>query len=272
MKQTQAIPVSAADTMHPITVLHQAGSPWVFQKSLVSPLHMGPHLRCLDFLVAPMHSHVPIGEHTRNLEMLYYLDQGRGTLTLDGQPSRRVQASDLLLAPRGAQARLHNDTRESLSLLAIGVEAPAASRPTTHLAARPPRVQIMEHLPGLCQVREELVAQVGQRSVPVNVGQIALDTCFAGAWGHCFLLELPAQGCLSSIEHAYDENLFVVRGQALIELHIGQMEAPFHTGSDPTAGLNLLIPAGVRRHMTNVSATETLWLLIVQIGRGSASV
>ncbi|HEU5377451.1 MAG TPA: hypothetical protein VFV38_18675 [Ktedonobacteraceae bacterium] len=248
--------VSAAETTRPVTTLDPADvSSWVLHTPLVSPLHLGAHLRCLDYVVVPMTARLSIGEHTRDREMLYYLDQGGGTLTRDGHTSR-IQASDLILAPAGTQAWLANDTREPLCLLAIGVQA--LLRPAATL-------QVLTALPEQCEPSNQRMATVGQQPVLLNGGQLALTPWLTRVWGKLFLLELPAEASLTFTEPEYDENVFVVRGQASIQLHLSTMEAPFHTSPDPTAGLNVLIPAGVFRHITNTSATEALWLLIVQV-------
>lgn len=59
---------------------------------------------------------------------------------------------------------------------------------------------------------------VGQQSVLLNGGCLALPSARTGAWGMLFLLELPAEGSLAFTESEYDENVFVVRGQASIQL------------------------------------------------------
>lgn len=244
-----------SDKKHPISTLHQLGGKGiVLNKALAIPSHLDNALNSLEYVSVLAGSSV--GEHQQTTDEIYYLDRGVGELTTNGETCY-VREGDLIIAPRGTVHSIRNlQTIQPLSFLVIEVKAPRQPVYTP---------MVVEGLPQALEMKfEQYGAVVGQDKVPLRLTEVALNTCFAGPWGTLTLLELPP-GCrltaYSLPEH--DENLFVVRGHAQIQ--VSDLDVPFLTDEDPECGLNMLVPAGLPRQVGNKSSTEKLLLLSVQL-------
>lgn len=248
--------VSVANKLHPIVTIHQLGGRGiVYNKALVIPLHLGEHINSIEHVVCAPGSSV--GEHLQQTDEIYYVTQGTGELTTNGELCQ-VRAGDLVLAPRGTRHSVHTTgTLQGLGFLVLEVKAPVEP---TH------RPMVMEALPdALLHVENgPYTAIVGQTPVELRIVQVDLQARFAGPWGMLTLIELPA-GChlIAYALPEYDENLFVVSGHATIQLD--SLEVPFSTDEDPTCGLNVLVPAGLAHQITNKSSKDPLLVLSIQV-------
>jgi mannose-6-phosphate isomerase-like protein (cupin superfamily) len=252
--------VSISDKKHPITTIHQlGGSGIVLNKALAIPFHLGNVIRSLEYVSVLAASSV--GTHLQETDEIYYLDRGIGELVTNGEACQ-VREGDLVIAPRGTTHSIRNlQAIQPLSFLVIEVAAP-------HEPAYAPMV--MEGLPQTLEMDyDRYRAVVGQQEMPLRLAVVTLNACFAGPWGELTLLELPP-GCrmVAYSLPTHDENLFVLRGHASIE--IGELDVPFRTDEEPECGLNILVPAGLGRQITNQSSAEKLLLLSVQIRHGAA--
>jgi uncharacterized RmlC-like cupin family protein len=106
-------------------------------------------------------------------------------------------------------------------------------------------------------------ARVGQREIRLRAAVVDLSDFFSAPWGRLSLVEIPAGARTEEyFEAMHDENIFVVSGNATIEV-AGEL---FNSADEH--GLNVLIPRRVRRTLVNRSSVSPLLILSVLVRRG----
>lgn len=73
----------------------------------------------VEYVTVPVRSAIPVHPHEQD-EELYFIFQGRGTLTLDGQQVK-VGAGDLIACRKGSSHGLQNTSSEEIKLLVVGI-------------------------------------------------------------------------------------------------------------------------------------------------------
>ncbi|MFQ6100138.1 MAG: cupin domain-containing protein [Anaerolineae bacterium] len=87
-------------------------------RPLVSPDFVGPW-HFVDYAVLPPGSSIGLHRHGED-EELYFILEGEGVMTVDGE-RRRVSRGDLILNRPGGTHGLENDSDSELSILVIEV-------------------------------------------------------------------------------------------------------------------------------------------------------
>lgn len=236
-----------------LTINQLQGTGIVLNKSLVVPLHFGHSLNSIEFVQIQPESSV--GEHVQETDEIYFLTQGVGELTTNGEKSV-VRVGDLILAPRFTRHSIRNtDAFSSLNFLVIEVKT------RSYVSCSP---MAIDDLFGRLQSTKTLLsAWVGpeRQCVPIRACTIDLMQYFTGGWGHLSLMELPPGCRVNSYALPDDEDLLIYKGHATIEVD-GRL---FQTDEEGKYGLNAYVPAGVERSLINRSSVELLYLLSVRL-------
>lgn len=245
------------DLSRPAITLNQLqGTGRVFNKSLVIPFHFGSSVNSIEYVqVQPGSS---VGEHVQDVDEIYFLTQGLGELTTNGEKSV-VQAGDLVLAPRFTRHAIRN-THEHSSLDFLVIEMKTRS----YVSCTPTTITSL--FSRLQSTKTLLSAWVGpeRRCIPIKAFTIDLMKYFTGGWDHLSLMELPA-GCRVNpyVLLEQDENLLIYEGYATIEID----GHPFQTEEEGKYGLNAYVPAGIERSLINRSSVDPLRVLSVRLQR-----
>lgn len=250
--------LSVADRASPVQTYDQlGGSGLVFNKALAIPGHLGYPWHSLEYVVVSPISdgqESSVGEHFQDTDEIYYIQGGRGVLVTNGIPCE-VAPGFLAIAPRGTRHSIRNSSsREDLTFLVMELTPPqdeCICWPTA-----------IASLPTLLKESEDFhPASVGMQEVPLRVATVDLSQYLSASWGRLALVEIPPGGRIHLYtEEAHDENLFVVAGNATITVANERF-------SSWEEGLNVLIPRGLPRAITNRSSVEPLLLLSVLVCR-----
>ena len=248
--------LSVARTDGPITTFDQlGGGGTVVNNALAIPVHLGGAWNSIEYVLVPPVTNgevSSVGEHVQGTDEIYFIHRGMGVLTTDDIPCP-VGPGFLVIAPRGTRHSIKNPSvDEPLGFLVIELKAPIDG------PAYPPAS--IESLPSLLQESDDFhPARVEQRSVRLRVASVDLAGYFSGPWGRLSLVEIPRGGCIDEyLETAHDENLFVVKGHATIQVANERFDSD-------ERGLNVLIPRGVPRRIVNRSDVDVLTILSVLV-------
>ena len=248
--------LSVARADGPVMTFDQlGGGGTVVNNALAIPAHLGGAWNSLEYvLVSPITDGEvsSVGEHVQGTDEIYFIHRGTGLLTTNGVPSP-VGPSFLVIAPKGTRHTLKNTSSdEPLGFLVMELKTPAGG------TAYPP--SSIESLPSLLQESDDFhPARVGEQSVRLRVASVDLSGYFAAPWGRLSLVEIPASGSVDEyVETLYDEDLFVVRGYATIQVANERFAADQH-------GLNVVVPRGIPRGIANRSNADTLTILSVLV-------
>jgi mannose-6-phosphate isomerase-like protein (cupin superfamily) len=75
----------------------------------------------VEYVTVPVRSAIPVHPHEQD-EELYFIFQGKGILTLDGQQVE-VEAGDLVACRKGSSHGLQNTCSQEIRLLVVGIPA-----------------------------------------------------------------------------------------------------------------------------------------------------
>lgn len=248
--------LSVARTDGPVMTFDQlGGGGTVVNNALAIPGHLGGAWNSLEYvLVSPVKDGEvsSVGEHVQGTDEIYFIHRGTGLLTTNGVPSP-VGPSFLVIAPKGTRHTIQNTSSvEQLGFLVIELKTPAAgpAYPSSSI----------ESVASLMQDSDDFhPARAEGQSVRLRVANVDLSSYFSAPWGRLALVEIPGGGNIDEyVETLYDEDLFVVRGHASIQV------ANKHFDSDEH-GLNVVIPHDVPRAIVNRSAADTLTVLSVLV-------
>ena len=244
--------LSVSDTSGPIQTFDQlGGTGTILNKALAIPVYLGRPWSSIEYVVVPPVSDgvvSSVGEHLQATDELYYIHRGTGVLTTKGNACP-VAPGFLALAPRGTRHSIRNESeRDELAFLVIELVPPrdGAARQAKELAS----------LPDLLEESEAFhPAGIGARNIRLRVAAVDLSQHFSAVWGRLALVEIPPGGHLYEYcEQEYDENLFVLAGNATLIV----AEQRFHSWE---YGLNVLVPRGIPRAIVNRSSVEQLLFL-----------
>lgn len=248
--------LSVARTDGPIMTFDQlGGGGTVVNNALAIPAHLGGAWNSLEYvLVSPITAGEvsAVGEHVQGTDEIYFIHRGTGVLTTNGVTSP-VGPGFLVIAPRGTRHTIKNtSSNEPLGFLVIELKTPAGG------SAYPP--SSIESLPSLLQESDAFhPARIEGQSVRLRVASVDLSSYFSAPWGRLSLVEVPAGGSIDEyVETLCDEDLFVVRGLATIQVANERFDSDEH-------GLNVVIPHGVPRGIVNRSTADTLTILSVLV-------
>lgn len=250
------IGLSVARTDGPVLTFDQlGGGGTVVNNALAIPGHLGGAWNSLEYvLVSPIKDGEvsSVGEHVQGTDEIYFIHRGTGLLTTNGVPSP-VGPSFLVIAPKGTRHTMKNTSPvEPLGFLVIELKTPAAG------PAFPP--SSIESVASLMQESDNFhPAKAEGQSVRLRVASVDLSSYFSAPWGKLTLVEIPVGGNIDEyVETLYDEDLFVVRGHASIQVANKRFDSDEH-------GLNVVIPHSVPRGIVNCSAADTLTILSVLV-------
>ena len=253
--------LSVARTNGPITTFDQlGGGGTVVNNALAIPVHLGGAWNSIEYVqVSPVTNGEvsSVGEHVQRTDEIYFIHRGTGLLTTNGVTCP-VSPGFLVIAPRGTRHTIKNPSSdEPLSFLVIELKTPPDG------PAYPPTS--IESLPSLLQESGDFhPARIEQQSIRLRVASVDLAAYFSAPWGRLSLVEIPCGGCIDEyFETAHDEDLFVVKGRATIQVANEQFDADEH-------GLNIVIPRGVPRRIINRSGVDVLTILSVLVRREGA--
>lgn len=248
--------LSVADTDRPVQTYEQlGGTGTVFNKALAIPMHLGSPWHSLKYVViSPVTEgeESSVGEHLQHTDEIYYIHRGTGVLTTNGI-SCDVAPGFLAIAPRGTRHSIRNtSSREELALLVVELVPP-------HDAS----ISYPREFPSLPDLLVDSAsfhpASLGTQEAQLRVATVNLLYYGAAPWGRLALVEIPPGGRVHPYcEEAHDENLFILSGNAAIEV----AEERFYSWEH---GLNVLVPRGLPRAISNRSSVEPLLLLSVLV-------
>jgi mannose-6-phosphate isomerase-like protein (cupin superfamily) len=251
--------LSVSDTDSPIQTYDQlGGSGTVYNKALAIPRHLGYPWHSLEYVViSPVTEGLEssVGEHIQQSDEIYYIHRGTGVLTTNGSACA-VAPGFLAIAPRGTRHSIRNtSSREELAFLVVELVPPPHDASLCQSGAIP-------SLPPLLEDSDAFhPASLGRREIRLRVATVDLARACSALWGRLALVEIPPGGRVHPYtEETHDENLFVLSGNATIAV----AEERFYTWEH---GLNVLIPRGVSRAITNRSSVEPLLLLSLLVCR-----
>lgn len=170
-----------------------------------------------------------IGSHEQATDEIYFIVLGgKGLLTTNGE-EQFVAPGDLVIAPRGTRHSLRNMTDSALGFLVVEIAAQDEHR------------------------------QSGILRKPASVN---LRDFLSPSWGALSLNSIPAGKRIASCEDIYDQNLFVVMGNATLLIHNEQGEEVLRENTEGF-GLNAYIPRGVKKTVINRSSRDPLIVLML---------
>ncbi len=258
MKHLHLTGLSVADTGSPVHTYDQLGGTGiVFNKALAIPAHLGHPWHSVEYVVIPPvtdEQESSVGEHLQSTDEMYYIHRGTGILTTNGI-SCRVGPGFLAIAPRGTRHSICNTSAdEELGFLVVELVPPPDER-----IHRPAEIS---SLPELLEESSAFhPASVGTRSVRLRVASVDLSRHFSAPWRRLALVEVPPGGRIHSYcEETYDENLFILTGNATITV----AEERFYSWEQ---GLNVLVPLGIPHAIANRSSVEPLLFLSLLVYR-----
>jgi mannose-6-phosphate isomerase-like protein (cupin superfamily) len=250
--------LSVADMGSPVQTYDQlGGTGTVFNKALAIPMHLGSPWQSLEYVVispATDGQESSVGEHLQQTDEIYYIHRGTGVLTTNGI-SCEVAPGFLSIAPRGTRHSIRNtSSREELAFLVVELAPPPGES-----LSQPRGIPSLPAL--LADSADFHPARLGVREVRLRVASVDLSRYCSARWGRLTLVEMPPGSRVHPYtEEAYDENLFVLSGNASITV----AEERFYTWEH---GLSVLIPRGVPHAIANRSSVEPLLLLSVLVCR-----
>ena len=258
MKHLHLTGLSVADTGSPVHTDDQLGGTGiVFNKALAIPAHLGHPWHSVEYVVIPPvtdEQESSVGEHLQNTDEMYYIHRGTGILTTNGI-SCRVGPGFLALAPCGTRHSICNTSAdEELGFLVVELVPPPdeGSHRPAEISSLP---ELLEESNGFHP------ASVGTRSVRLRVASVDLPRYFSAPWRRLALVEVPPGGRIHPYcEETYDENLFILAGNATITV----AEERFYSWEQ---GLNVLVPLGIPRAIANRSSVEPLLFLSLLVYR-----
>ena len=248
--------LSVARTDGPVMTFDQLGGVGtVVNNALAIPGHLGGAWNSLEYvLVSPVKDGEvsSVGEHVQGTDEIYFIHRGTGLLTTNGVSSP-VGPNFLVIAPKGTRHTLKNTSSdEPLGFLVIELKTPTGGP-----AYSPSSIESVTSL--MLESDDFHPARAGGQSVRLRVANVDLSSYFSAPWGRLALVEVPAGGSIDEyVETLYDEDLFVVRGHATIQVANKRFDSDEH-------GLNVVIPNGVLRRIENRSAAGTLTVLSVLV-------
>ncbi len=255
--------LSVARTNGPITTFGQlGGGGTVVNNALAIPAHLGGAWNSIEYVLVPPVTNgevSSVGEHVQGTDEIYFIQRGKGLLTTNGVTCP-VGPGFLVIAPRGTRHSIKNPSSdEPLGFLVIELKTPSGG------PAYPPAS--IESLPSLLQESDDFhPARIEQRNVRLRVACVDLSGYFSAPWGRLALVEIPCGGCSDEyLETAHDEDLFVVKGRATIQVANERFDADEH-------GLNVVVPRGVPRSIVNRSGVDVLMILSVLVRSEEAKV
>jgi mannose-6-phosphate isomerase-like protein (cupin superfamily) len=265
--------LSIADTNSPIETYDQLdGFGTVRNKALAIPGHLnggeeGPWASVEFVSIAPG-SENTIGAHTQKTDEVYYIVEGRGTLTTDSVPSL-VEAGCLAIAPCGTTHTICNGSdRSPLSFLVVELHTPfgPVQPPSVHnLAAR------LRPGEAFAPVRVE-GRFVSPRTVTLN-----LQEHFLGPWEFLCLVELPPGARVDDYSEPRADQLLLLSGftSAFVTRRSptepGEQKEEIAVHASGEGYHCLVIPPGVPRRIENrASGNYPAHLLCLTVLRSEA--
>lgn len=267
--------LSIASTADPIETHEQlGGSGIVRNKALAIPAHLnglaepGPWAS-VEFVSLDPGEHNAVGEHTQNTDELYYLVEGRGTLTTNGV-AERVEAGCLAIAPCGTTHTIRNGSATApLSFLVVEL----------HMEWR-----LLHPAPSLLNLAAAL--SPGEAFVPVRVGgkplyplvaKVDLGEHFcrlSGPWGALWLVELPPGARMDTYCTSAADHLLLLSGycSALVTASVparpGEEREEIRVDATGKGYQCVIVPAGVPHRIENrASGDYPARLLCLQVVR-----
>ncbi len=255
--------LSVARTDGPITTFDQlGGGGTVVNNALAIPAHLGGAWNSIEYVQVPPVTDgevSSVGEHVQGTDEIYFIHRGKGFLTTHGVTCR-VGPGFLVIAPRGTRHTIKNpSSNEPLGFLVIELKTP------TDGPTYPPKS--IESLPSLFQESDDFhPARVEQQRVRLRIANVDLSSYFSAPWGGLSLIEVPRGGSIDEyVETKHDEDLFVVKGRATIQVANERFDSDEH-------GLNVVIPRGVPHKIVNRSDVDALTVLSVLVRSEGASI
>lgn len=251
--------LASTNTSDPIVTYDQLGGTGVVRnKALVIPAHLNnpsgySPWESIEFVsIDPICNGIrsAVGAHTQTTDELYYIVEGTGTLTVNGEPER-VFPGCLALAPRGTTHSLVNDSPlDSLSFLVVELRA------LSDESQRPVILPLASSL----QHSNALSVHVGKAHVPCPIAEVDLRPFFGRSsyWGKLSLMVFPPGARVTLDWERKADQLLFLQGFATVivtkdrasETTMGQREEI----RIETSGIgyhSVLIPAGALFRLEN---------------------
>lgn len=266
--------LSMASTADPIETHDQlGGSGIVRNKALAIPGHLngqavlqGPWAS-IEFVSLDPGEDNAVGEHTQRTDEVYYIVEGRGTLTTNGVPEL-VEAGCLAIAPCGTTHTIRNGSSSTpLSFLVVELQAPhSLSHPAPSLLNLAARL-----VPGetMAPVR------VGGKRVRPLVATVDLEELFLGPWGTLSLVELPPGARVEEYCEPSADQLLLLGGfssavvMKCVPTRPTEKREEIRVDASGEGYQCVIVPAGVPHRLENrASGTYPARLLCLNVLRG----